>query len=110
MMIIYIESSICRNEEMSVYNDTNEDNLTVIRSLEVIKISYDDCAMNWDNSNEELDTTHIYSKNDTMCSSHIHNFNVVCKFYLPFLSSTNIKDISSGTGFEPEKLCMCAPK
>ena len=46
MMIIYIESSICRNEEMSVYNDTNEDNLINIRSLEVIKTSYDDCDMN----------------------------------------------------------------
>ena len=110
MMIIDIESSICRNEEMSVYNDTNEDNLTVIRSLEVIKISYDDCAMNWDNSKEELDTTHIYSKNDTMCSSQIHDVNIVCKIYSPFLSSTNIEDISSRTEFESETFCMCAPK
>ena len=31
---------------MSVYNDTNEDNSTAIRSLEVIKTSYDDCDMN----------------------------------------------------------------
>ena len=46
LVIIDIESSICRNEEMSVYNDTNEDNSINIRSLEVIKTSYDDCDMN----------------------------------------------------------------
>ena len=43
LVIIDIESIICRNEEMSVYNDTNEDNSTTIRLLEVIKTSYDDC-------------------------------------------------------------------
>ena len=46
LVIIDIESSICRNEERSVYNDTNEDNSINIRSLEVIKTSYDDCDMN----------------------------------------------------------------
>ena len=46
LVIIDIESSICRNEERSVYNDTNEDNSINIRSLEVIKTSYDEFDMN----------------------------------------------------------------
>ena len=36
MMIIYTESSVCSNEEMSVEDDTNDDNTNAMSSLELI--------------------------------------------------------------------------
>ena len=84
-IIIDKESSVLTNEENLVENDTNKYNSTIICSLKVIGSARDDRDINSGNYKEEVYITHINSTNYNMCCSHIHDVNVVCKFYAPFL-------------------------
>ena len=59
------DASVFRNKEKSVEDGTNEDNCTIINTLEVIDSAYDDPDINSYHSKEEGDITPIDSKNYT---------------------------------------------
>ena len=87
-------ASDCSNEENSAGGDTNEDNCTVVHTLEVTISASDEPDNNSYHSKGEGNTITVDSRNDTTLSSHIHDVNVTCKFYAPFFSSTHGEDIT----------------
>ena len=88
-MGIDMESSVWVNEEISVLYYITKESSTDIFLLEVISSVCDDSDINSDNSKVDVYITPIELTNDTTCSSHNNNFNVVYNFYATLLSSTN---------------------
>ena len=59
-------SCVFKNKEISLEDDTNKDDSTVLSLLEVIDSSCDDCDIDSDHCKEEVDITPFHSTNDTM--------------------------------------------
>ena len=79
-------------------------NSTFLLPWELIYIERDELDTNSGNSKEEVGITHIGSTYDTLCSSQIHDVNVVQKCYETLLSLNIIKYLSSGTELKIEKI------